>query len=295
MRNVSVLSKKSVSVVSSAMAFVDPEMAKKMIEADYYSGQRNLRPWHVAELAEAMSRNKFTEGTQIHFCKLGDKKYNVNGNHTLHAIVESGVGINLSVLMTEVASEEEVAEHYSRHDRHLARTLEDAVKAHGVEKKLGITGQQITKANAGIKMILNEFANTRHANRYEIRAHDERVALLTGEYAEAATEYFTAIRGASKSVAKQLMTAAVVGVGLLTFKTNAEAAKPFWTHVASGAGIKRGDPRHSLMMWLLDHPLTEYPAAYRARVVEKAWNVYRAGGEIIRFNKIDMAEGIKLT
>jgi hypothetical protein len=275
---------------SLVMIEIDPGRAAKMIEADHYAGQRNLRPWHVNELAEAMSRGKFTEGTQIHFCKHNGKKYNVNGNHTLHAVVKSGVTINLGILMTEVETDEEIADHYSRHDRHLARTLGDAVKAHGVEAKLGLTGKQITVANYGIKMILSEFANARRGNTYEIRAHDERVSMLLNEYGDEAKGYFDAIKGCSKLFAAPLMTAAVVGVALLTFKKDPEKAKSFWMQVATGGGgLNVGDPRRSLMVWLQDNPLKIAPSATRARVVAKAWNVFVAGGSVIRFKNIDIS------
>lgn len=53
-------------------------------------------PWHVAFLAELM-RAGFRTGSKIEFCEFERRRYLVNGQHTLMAIVRAGLTQDLRV------------------------------------------------------------------------------------------------------------------------------------------------------------------------------------------------------
>jgi hypothetical protein len=269
---------------------MDKFHADRILLENKYPHQRAIRQWHVDELAEYMTVGTFTQGTQIHLCETPNgKAYLVNGNHTLRAISKSDTVQSLSVLISSVETMTDVADHYSRHDHHLSRTLADSSRAHDLVGAIGISAQQIDAANCAVKLILNRFMNTKHANRPEIRDNETRVKMLFSSYGGVAKEYFDMIAAADKRYRVQLQTAAVVGVAFLILKSKPSSAKGFFSGVIDPANLSINDPRAALHRWIVSHPLSLFPPPVRARAVALAWHRFVAGKKLnLRdFDEID--------
>lgn len=275
------------------MALVSPMNAETMLTVEMWGKQRVLRSWHVNEIAEYMKRGEFTEGTQIHFAKLNGKSFNINGQHTLCAIKRSGVSINLGILITEVESEEEIAVLYSRHDRHLARTLSDSCAAFGFSESLKLTKGQIDATSAGIRMMLNDFTNESGSCRYENRSTDSQLRAFK-EYGGSAKSYFDAIKGAPKAAMAQLRSKSIVAVAIKSFELLPERAAEFWSQVALNNGLLVGDPRKTLIEWLMGNRSTRQNLSQRSHVAARAWNVWVSGGSILRFRLPDITKPLVL-
>ena len=283
------------SHTDSRLVSVTPHMAKMWLESSMWNKQRKLRPKHVEELAECIHRDEFTEGTQIHFARLNGTVHNVNGRHTLEAIVLAKKPMELSVLTTKVNSEKQIADLYSRHDRHLARTLSDAYEAHDVAHKHGLNRGQLERISAGVTSIIGDFlpSRVRDNRSYAMRSSDERVRQVE-VYAAEGKMFFDAIKGAPTDISARLRTGALIGVALLTFKLDEKKANQFWSQVAYCDGLTVGDPRKTLMMWLLAEQNKKAPNALRSRVAAHAWNSFIDGKKTVRFKTPDITAPVVL-
>jgi hypothetical protein len=268
------------------MVKVTPALARKYCQDSIWHGQRSLREWHVKELAETMRRGEFTEGTQVHFARYREKLHNINGMHTLHAVIESNQSIELSILTTVCDSEQEIAELYARHDRHLGRTLSDAYEAHGLSERFAMSKTQIGQVDAAVAVILNGFSGNRKKG-YDMRSTDERTRLIN-EYAPLGKRFLDTIKRCPTGSHAALRNAAVMSVGMLTFARNPEKAREFWTQVALGDGLTIGDPRKTLMQWLVANPAKKVGTEVRSRIVTQAWHSFLKGAQVRRFK---MPEG----
>ena len=128
---------------------------------------------------------------------------------------------------------------------------------------------------------------------YEARSSSERIRLFN-EYGPAAAAYFGTIKGAPVSIMGDLRSAAVIAVGMRTFKESPDKAGEFWSQVAFDDGLKIGDPRKTLIGWLQANPARGTNAAARSRVVAHAWNIFLAGGSASRFKMPDWTKPIQI-
>lgn len=282
-------------IVSSTMYPVTPAKAKQWLEKSMWGKQREYRPWHAEILAEAMRRGHFTEGVQIHFAKLNGEIQLINGQHTLNAIVLSKIDTTLTILTTVVSSEREIADLYSRHDIGLQRTFNDASEAHSLRAEYNLSAYQITSIAGGIRTINDQFMNVKKtAKSYETNSVSEQIAAFS-KYGNPGKQFFEAISGAPRVVSVAMRTRGVMGIALLTFLESPDTAKRFWAQTAIGDGLEVGDPRKTLLDWLLDNPFKGASTMpLRARTVAKAWNAFVNGVSIKRITRIDPTAPIAL-
>lgn len=281
--------------VDSHLVLVYPEAARRWLDKSMWGKQRQYRPWHAEELAQAMRNGEFVEGTQIHFAKFKGEVHCVNGQHTLHAVVKANMPINLTVVTTLVKDEGEIADLYSRMDTHLRRTLADSYQAHDLAGEMGMAKAQINAMGAAVRHMLTDFAGTDSGGNsysYKTRSADERVRQI-GAYKDAAKGFFAATQGAILPVRRALAASSVLAVALMTFERDASKAREFWSQVAFSESLENSDPRKTLINWLLANAdLKKARHQQRAHVAATAWNVFVAGGKLSRIKTPDWTKPV---
>lgn len=278
--------------IDSRLVLVDPEAARRWLDKSMWGKQRQYRPWHAEELAQAMRNGEFVEGTQIHFAKFKGEVHCINGQHTLHAVVKANMPINLTVATTLVKDEGEIADLYSRMDTHLRRTLADSYQAHDLASEMGMTKAQINAIGAAVRHHLNDFAGTGGGHSYKTRSADERVRQIEARKG-AAKEFFAATSGAILPVRRALAASSVLAVALTTFERDADKAREFWSQVAFSESLEGSDPRKTLINWLMSNSdLRKARHQQRAHIAAIAWNVFVAGGKLSRFKTPDWTKPI---
>ena len=226
---------------------VTSEGARYWLSHFNYDKQRKIRPAHVSQLALEMQEGRFREKTQVNFCKLDDTFHLTNGQHTLSAIVQSGVSCLLSVVVLEVEDEEQIADDFTRHDTHLTRTMSDSLIAHNMHDWLGVSRTDLGYiASACVYRLFME-------GRIQTRAqqqvsHDVKL--------NAVREY-----GSSGTYALRLFDGRIRDMNFLRRKTTLAPAMIAWDHdpilcgnfygvMAEDDGLRRKDPRKTLLDFL---------------------------------------------
>ena len=138
--------------------FVTPEMAKQILAESNYERQRPFRKGWSDYISNEISAGRFSLNT-LAFCQNGSgKKYLVNGQHTLTAIVNSNIGLHLPVVTIQTDTPQEVDQNYTKLDIQRKRTIADVLRALGLEEELGISSRSLNHYASAAKIILFGFS-----------------------------------------------------------------------------------------------------------------------------------------
>lgn len=218
-----------------------PEMASKWLATMNYKHQRKIRTYHVTGLAREMEAGRFRAKTQINFCELDGQFHLTNGQHTLGAIVKSGRAQLLCVVVTIVASEQEIADDFARHDTHLTRRMADSLAAHEVHLHFGITPTQLHAVTAACIYFASGVGDIPVRNSSNI-THDEKLRIVM-KYGERAVQCVRLLEGHfDKSYLTRKTTLAA-----MMFTLPHDAAVEFWEGIRDDDGLRTGDPRKTLL------------------------------------------------
>ena len=226
---------------------VTPDLAQRWLTEFNYKHQRRLRPSHVSTLAKEMEAGRFLEKTPVHFCCIqtpsGLEHVNVNGQHTLSAIVRSGVSAVLSVIITKCSTWDEIADVFARHDTHLTRQMSDSLVAHEMDLAFGITRTQLQWVTASTLYFcwMTKLTEVKVATAM---SHDEKLNLVRA-HGEKIIAVFPFIDGhTSLNWVKRRSTLACMA---LINAYDPEMAFNFWRPIVEDDGLRVGDPRKSLL------------------------------------------------
>lgn len=271
--------------LNTEIVLVTPTMAKALRESCHYERQRPLSEPHIVRLAREMEREHFISGTQIHLCKVGEKLFIVNGNHTLEAVIASGATLPLTFLYTKCKTMAEVGKIYARHDSGRNRDWAASLRATGMYETGNVSVQMANALGAALKYILLEFQaeHSRTADVQEIRFSRDLRTQKMGEYMTQAAQYQTALAGASAQQQLRLRRAPVMATALETLRYQSAKAMDFWSSVARNDGLRTGDPRRTLVNYLIEKTGESVTERYDGpRAVAVCWNAFFEGRELSR-------------
>lgn len=231
---------------SEAIQVVTPITARHWLDNYNYDRQRRLRPLHVKALAREILEGRFRDKTQISFCRLKGAYHLVNGQHTLSAIHMANVPTRLSVTVTEVASDDAVADEFTRHDTHLTRSTSDALYAHRVDEELALSAtelQRVTAAAVVYSYMIGEISS----NATTSIPHDIKLALVRSRG--------PIIRDAVRAIGWPLLRKnsawcyrkSLLATIAITYYYQPAISVEFWGGIAADDGLAANDPRKILL------------------------------------------------
>jgi len=230
---------------------ITPALAERIAKECWYEpqGHRGNSPKHISLLASEMTHGRFSGGTQIHFARIGGRLYLVDGNHRVRAVAESGVSVEFSILIDDVEGVSAIGPLYWRHD--FIQRARPMVLAGLVAGGGSLCRQHLSAALSAVPLLTGGFARTIQGTKgaVQMRSPDARLAAFKPwkKYAE---QYFAGFSGLRPSMAKKLKRAGVVAVAMATYKYQPEMAASFWSAVIDDDGLRRGDPRKTLVRHL---------------------------------------------
>lgn len=253
---------------------VTPDLAQHWLAAYPYQGQRPVRNHRVTELATYMARGEF-EVSEIVIAHVGDHGYLVNGQHRLHAVVESGMPQRMVLIRRILPDLDAVARVYATFDRPMKRSDADGFRASGLAADVGLTDRQVGKLSAIAAFVDAGFLRHVQAATYALRSVSRRSELVR-EWAPEARLYFDAISSAPRGVHQRLEGASVASVGIVTYRYQQESADAFWPVVAAGVGLEKDSPAYTLLRYLIDNIVMSSTMNRYTRAVAAAWNAHYA-------------------
>lgn len=235
----------ALSRLSSFVIEVTPELAAQWIAERKFDRQRKIDPKNVERLASEMTNGWFVAGTPIFVCILPDgRMLQVNGNHTLRAVVKSGVTVPLTVIYRHVQNEDEAGEIYAVIDYQKVRTKADGLKAMALED-----GPLVSEAMSAMSFLLTDFrdkadsatAKSQQRQHQELKKYENALALLYSAWKNAKG------KSVNSENVKALQRGPFMAVAMATARYSPSLALEFWGGAARNDGLASTDPRGVLL------------------------------------------------
>ena len=253
-----------------------PDVAKVYL-GFLYEHQRDLDKTHVAFLASEMRSGNFTDSKIDVGVLNGSERRLINGQHTLNAIVESGVSLDLSVIEHYAQNQDDLARLYETFDTQRRRNYVDSMRVYTLADELSLTETAVgylaaalvwARSNFGIDGKMRKFITFKDRREWSRLWKWEMHAVL-----EAITPCESRIR-------TTLLKQSVLSVALITMRYQPDKAFAFWRQVAWQDGLKQYDPRQTLLKYLAStarshqYDVEKIKATEISRAVALAWNAY---------------------
>ena len=259
---------------------VSPPIAAGWLQSATFDGQRQVRRSHAVRLARAMTAGRFRETTTVEFAVTPDgKRFLVNGQHTLNAVVEAGATIRLIIVNTPVADLDAVKALYTTFDNGLSRTFTNSYAAMGLNEKFDMTDTEVNAYGRAVPFIAGAFGfrSTREALARQKSATNGLRQWFV--YHVAARRFLDCLAPSEPMVRRALLQPAVFALGVYTIAHNPEKAELFWSAAAADEKLAKVDPPKAATV-LAQRPSgrgTMKAQVALAQAIALAWNAYVLG------------------
>jgi len=229
---------------------------------------------HIDALARQMQNGEWLSRSPLDFAQLpGGKLILVNGHHRLLAQVQSGQDIEWQVIIHDCADMDEVRNLFWRFDTVIRKRSTNNVLA-GVDaaENLGVSKTTSTALAKSAVFIENGMCppqgqNTRHYTPAE-------KLRFMADWSQEAAAYEVAVGLAPAKMRRKLYSAQVMAVAMITYRAKPKLAKEFWEGLATDDGLKRGDPRKTLLDFLRDTHGASTGLTSTAVACARAWSAW---------------------
>lgn len=266
--------------IETNLTRVTREMARSAVTHDLYEGQRNVREWHARLLAELMRAGKYRRGSKVEFCEHEGRLYCVDGQHSLNAIVISGIPQDMLLVVRRVSSYDEIGKVYGTFGRELPRSPADVFNGLGLVKQLAFRPEQLNSLNAALKLVEVGFRKLSVWNEVRLSRDAQYMAdKIRDQWAAEARLFFDTTTLATSDLSRRLRNGSVVAVALATLdhrnpiEVQTKSLK-FWEEVAKNDGLRRGSPAKALAEWLMVKASSVANQLDKCRFIACAWNAF---------------------
>lgn len=259
--------------------------AKRILEELNFPGQRIIDSRRVYGHSHAIIKGDWIESYPIHFAALPDGRiWLVDGQHRLTAIADALAPVSVTIRIVEMDSEKEARNFYAGFDgKGSVRTNVQILDAVGLADALGLSTRMTRAVYEAAPLLMNGLEplagsiNMKKNPAMYLQAN--RLALVT-EWAKQATEYEAITKKAGKGLYEKLKQTGPVAVALYTLRHQPARAKDFWAGVANNDGLRRGDPRHTLIQDFSIRDIGSGSVRQRVQQSALAWNAFFEGRDL---------------
>lgn len=259
-----------------------PAQANKVFNLCRYSRNRNEERGraHIDALARQMTDGVWLPKSPIDFARMPDGTLTlVNGHHRMLAQVKSARDIEWNVIIHDVESEEEIASLFWRFDTVMrVRSMHNVLDGVNAAENLDLSKSGTIALSRAAVFIDN---GMRPTGGYYSKTYTpaEKLALMSDWQIEARV-YEDAISSAIKDARRKLYGAQIMAVALVTLRAHTESAIKFWSGIADDDGLRRGDPRKTLLDFMRDTHAAGSGLTATAAACARAWASWEAGRDL---------------
>lgn len=274
---------------------MSPGTAKRILEELNFPGQRPISSSRVYGKALAIVTGDWVESFQIDFSALPDGRiWLVDGQHRLTAISQQQAPVPITVRLIDVDSEKDAKRLYAGYDlTDSVRTTKQIIDAVGIANELGISEKLARLIYESAPILLNNMepivgsVNVRlHPDVFTRQKRMEAVS----EWASEAKEFEQIIAPAAAVLKARIKTTGPLAVGLYTLRHQPSRARDFWSGIAKNDGLRRGDPRATLIQDYLTRVVNGGSIRQRVQQSTLAWNAFCENRDLKIIKCIDNAQ-----
>lgn len=256
-----------------------PAQANKVFTDLRYEFNRDEKKakQHISGLARMMRSGAWRAGGAIEFARLPNGKLTlVDGHHRMLAQIEAGVNVIWNVMIHDVSDADALRNLFWTYDTTLRkRSMQNVLAGVNAAEAMGLPAMMAhTAAKAAVFIDNGMRPNSGPDTR--LYTPDETLK-LTANWITEAKLYSACVDAAPKAIKAKLRSGQIAAAAFVTFRADRELATTFWTGIARDDGLRKGDPRKTLLDWVRDTHLAGSGLSSAATAVARAWNAYRAG------------------
>lgn len=274
-----------------------PEIAKQILKELNFPGQRPIYSSRVYGKSLAIITGEWIESFPIDFAVLPDGRiWLLDGQHRLTAISEQQSTVLVTIRLLAVDSEKEAKKLYAGYDQSdSVRTTKQILDAVGVAKELGISERLARSIYEAAPILLNNMepivgsSNVRlHPDVFIKQKRMEAIPAWVKE----AKEFDEITSPAAAALKAKIKTQGPLAVGLYTLRHQPARAREFWGGMAKNDGLRRHDPRGTLIQDYLTRGANTGSIRQRVQQTALAWNAFCEGRDL---KIIKCIEGAQIT
>jgi hypothetical protein len=276
----SMVSKSDRGVVNMA-----PGTAKRILDELNFPGQRPIFSSRVYGKSLAIVTGDWIESFPIDFAALPDGRiWLVDGQHRVTAISRQQAPVPVTVRLIDVDSEKDAKKLYAGYDQgESVRTTKQILNAVGIAHELGISEKLAKSIYEAAPILLNNMEPITGSVNVrlfpEVFAKQRRMEAIC-EWANEAREYEGIISESTTALRQKLQTSGPVSVGLFTLRHQPARAREFWAGIAKNDGLRRFDPRSTLIQDYLVRGVGTGSSRQRVQQTTLAWNAFCEGRDL---------------
>jgi hypothetical protein len=241
------------TIVADGPLTVTPILAERILVERNYERQRPLDNNATRLWTLMLKEGRFVDRHQIWFGRLNGRLHLIDGQHRLAAVLASGVSAEFQAVILEVDTAEDLHTSYSLFDRvGRKRTLSEVFHARGIMDTHKLTVSAAKACFAASLLLEFDFKPPHHSQDPLSVRDDYTRERFAAPWWGLMRDYEAIVKTASTILRRRLLSPQVTAVALLTLRDQPEQAEVFWKAVALNDGLRRGDPRHTLVCWLLE-------------------------------------------
>lgn len=271
---------------------VTPEIADHWLTEYVFQYQRDLKRDLVLFFADEMEKGRFDQYTDIIFAINGvGRKYLLDGQHRLNAVVKSRKEIYFIVKERQFETNQEIRDFYGTIDIGKIRTHDEIFKAKGLEP-IGLSSRKVRALFGALKLIHSGF---QHGTTHRVSYHMMYPKLI--EWAPYYRRYFDIISiNPDGDFLKKLQRVDALATALATLRFSDEKLEPglsvsaYWHGVSSGNMIESTSPIFKYRELVFRSQLRTTAEARQnmtpkefAVYTRLAWNAYTEGRAVKQF------------
>lgn len=235
--------------VSAGAQNVTKEQAIIWLAECVYPHQRPRSESWTQVLAGMMNRGVFRASTDIAFADFQGKRFLVNGNHTLHAVLRADAPQDLLIVRMVCTTMQEVNEIYMRYDAGRLRNYHNIYRAMELTQTLQMTRTQVGELGASVGFLAAGFSKRGIIS--EMLKDGTLKANMMAAWSPEAHLFYDALAGCPSEYKSLLATRSVMSLGLVTLRFQEEKARIFWEETSHPEeALDRNAPSSRLMRWL---------------------------------------------
>lgn len=260
-------------------------IAKRILEEINFPDQRPIDKSRIYGHRYSIIRGDWLEGHAITIAQLPDgRMWTVDGQHRLTAISEHDSPVPVTVRIVQVESEKEARHFYTGFDqRKSVRTNVQILDAVGIAEETKLSRPMAAAVFDATPLLLNRLEPLSGSfgtqKNPEIFLQHNRLQAVA-DWAQEARNYEQIIKSAKKGLLAKMRGAGIVAVALYTLRHQPVRAKEFWTGIAENDGLRKNDPRSTLINDILTRSIGTGNIRQKVQQPILAWNAYCEGRDL---------------
>lgn len=260
-------------IIQPGRMSVSPVLARRILDEANYDRQRGVYKSSLRDAEKLISGDDWIDNYQIWFARVGSDIHLVDGQHRLSAIWTTGASRTFTVEVLDCESIEDAHTLYARMDRFgRKRTDSEMLNALHLADNLGVGKLMAKAAWKAAPYLADDFKSGRYGKNGPLPGDKEKVEFLT-PWSRLIKRYDDLIALAETDLHRALMNPGIVALALLTLRDQPLKAVEFWEGAALNDGLRRGDPRHTLIAALRNRAF-RHDGREGAKTAAVAWNAH---------------------